>query len=258
VTTRGEGASAKLVWLDLDAPSDAEGTGWAEIARTGDTRGACGPSFSHDGSTIVYTSTQPHDGRMDQGPSDLRLVPYADRAGGTSTPLGGAADPAFDEYYPAFSPDDALVAFNRVPAGLSTLYNQPAVEVFVVPAAGGTATRLVANDPPGCAGRTSPGVQNSWPKWAPEAPEAGGKTYYFMIFSSIRAATAKVLDSASCPVGQSRGDTCRSQLFMTAVTRDAAGEVESFGSIYLWNQDASTNNLTPAWDVFKIPDFVPK
>jgi hypothetical protein len=52
------------------------------------------------------------------------------------------------------------------------MYDQPLGEVFILPAAGGTATRLAANDPPACTGKTSPGMTNSWPKWSPQAVTA--------------------------------------------------------------------------------------
>ena len=31
----------------------------------------------------------------------------------------------------------------------------------------------------------------------------------------------------------------------------------TFAGVYLWNQDATTTNLTPAWDEFKIPMIPP-
>jgi hypothetical protein len=110
-----------------------------------------------------------------------------------------------------------------------------------VPAAGGTATRLAANDPPACAAAPSPGINNSWPKWSPEAHQSGGKTYYWLIFSSWR-------DGA-----RAANMSPLAQLYMTAVVMDETGALQTFGAIYLWNQPATTSNHTPAWDVFQIP-----
>src|SRR5678816_1120762 len=126
--------------------------------------GAAAPNFSHDGTRIVYTSTNANqDGRMGVGTADLYTIPYADRAGGAATPVAGAADSAFAEYYPAFSPDDKLIAFNRLPQADANvtptgqpydggMYLNPAAEIWVVPSQGGTgqALRLRANDPPVC------------------------------------------------------------------------------------------------------------
>jgi hypothetical protein len=229
------GVVAKLMWFDLEATSVEAGEGFGEVARTGDTNSAAAPNWSHDGQNIVYASTDTgaEDGRMGQGNSDLMVVPYNDKQGGAATKLMGASDPAYAEYYPAYSPDDALIAFNRVPSGMS-MYIQPAAEVFVVPASGGQAVRLKANDPVACSGATSPGVQNTWPKWAPAAPAANGKTYYWLIFSSTRTTGGKA------------------QLYVTALVQNGT-TLETYPSIYLWNQEATLNNLIPAWDNFQIP-----
>ncbi|HVU53202.1 MAG TPA: hypothetical protein VHL80_21105 [Polyangia bacterium] len=260
-------ASARLAWLDLEAaPVDdgcpVEGEHFGILARNGDARGAANPTWSHDGKTIVYSSTDAgQDGRLGQGAADLYSVPYgappgpttpsvkAPRGmGGAATPLAGASEPDFDEYYPAYSPDDALVVFDRVPAG-SGMYANPAAELYFVPATGAeTATRLVANDPPACSGMTSPGVNNHWAKWAPSvAIDAGtGRKYYWLIFSSNRYGTPPVIALADKSVVQV------SQLYATAVVVDGTS-VKTYPAIYLWNQSPATLNTTPAWDPFKIP-----
>ncbi len=94
----------------------------------------------------------------------------------------GAADPSLQEYYPAFSPVDLWLLFNRIPND-AYVFSQPAAEVFVVAAGGGAPTRLAANDPPACSGMTSPGLTNSWGKWGPTALQANGSTYYWIVFS---------------------------------------------------------------------------
>ena len=100
--------------------------------------------------------------------------------------------PAATEFYPSFSPDDALVAFTRL-AGNGSSYSNPASEVYVVPFAGGTggtAVRLAANDAAACQTTlASPGLTNDWPKWSPHAVTANGKTYYWLTFSSKRIGT---------------------------------------------------------------------
>jgi hypothetical protein len=146
--------------------------------------------------------------------------------------INGASDPAFNEYYPTFAPDDHYVAFNRVANGSSS-YNNSQAEVFVVPATGGVPTRLAANDPPQCGGRTSPGVTNSWPKWAPGVEDFNGRRYYWVTFSSTRGGA-------------------NPQLYVTAVV-DNGGVLTTYPALYLWNQPAAENNHTPAWDNFSIP-----
>jgi hypothetical protein len=260
--------SVRLAWLDLEAPPvdngcPVEGKHFGILARNGDARGAANPTWSHDGATIVYSSTTAgQDGRLATGTSDLFSVPYnaAPNAsgmprgkGGDATPLPGASDVGFEEYYPAFSPDDALVVFDRVPAG-EIMYANPDAELYVVPAPGAasgsgplTPTRLAANDPPACAGMPSPGVNNHWAKWAPNAELAPGTTkrYYWLIFSSNRYGTPPV-------VADDKSVVQVSQLYVTAIVVDGA-TTQTFPAIYLWNQSTATLNTTPAWDPFKIP-----
>ncbi|APR87271.1 Hypothetical protein A7982_12620 [Minicystis rosea] len=237
LTSWGNGSSAKLAWFDLEATSSAEGTAFGFLARDQDTRGGIMPNFSHDGQTVLYISTNGStDGRPTNSDSDLYTIPYANRAGGAAKPVDGAADPAYNEYYPAYAPDDALIAYNRVGAGQNT-YDEPSAEVFVIPAGGGTPTRLAANDPIACSGRTSPGVTNSWPKWAPEAVKVGDRTFYWIAFSSKRA--------GSVP-----------QLYMTAVVTKGS-EVQTYPALYMWAQPSDEANHTPAWDVFQIPPTPP-
>ena len=241
--------------------SAALGSALGVIALDGETRSVAAPSFSHDGTKIVYTSAEAtQDGRLSMGrEADLHVVPYNERKGGAITPVAGAAQPGVAEYYPSFSADDELIAFTRVatPDG-QMLYYRPDGEVFVVPAEGGEAVRLAANDPPACSGERSPGVINSWPKWSPAVTvvppvtmELGrARTFYFLIFSSAR----KYPGSFTLPRTQySPPDTRSSQLYMTALVRYENGEMESYPALYLWNQDPKTSNLTPAWDTFKIP-----
>ena len=189
--------------------------------------------------------------------ADIMTIPYSANAGkpggagGTATAVMGASDSSYNEYYPAFSPDDTLLAFNRV--GVSDdMYFDPKAEVYVVPASGGTAQRLAANDPAACVGISSPGAQNSWPKWAPApaggvVPASDGKLYYWVTFSSIR------VKDANNPA--SGGGSPKAQLYIAGVSVDPqnGNAITTYPAVYLWNQDPTYNNLIPAWDNFTIP-----
>ena len=244
---RGVPAFSKAHWAPGDRTVLLSDTGtihWVklesnetgELLRTGDERFATVPTWSHDGEHIVYTSAAGlTDGRPEHGPMDLRVIPYAAGLGGVSTKLSGAAEDTYNEYYPAYSPDDAYVAFSRVPDG-QAIYDAAPAEVFVVPPAGGEATRLNANDAPACTHQVSPGLTNSWPKWSPSAQTVAGKTYYFLTFSSRRLGTP--------------------QLYVTALVDDGR-RLTSYPALYLWNQPGDEGNHTPDWEEFNIPD-VPK
>jgi hypothetical protein len=273
---------SRLAWIDLSTQAPAvlvsssgtlqsldqqqiqslmanQGKSYGFIGRNGDTRGAACPAWSHDGSTIVYVSTDAaKDGRLAQGNADLYSVPYNSNAGGSATPIQGASDPAFAEYYPSLSPDDKFVAFARAPGSENMYYNAHA-EVNIVPTSGGTAVRLSANDPVSCTHATSPGVTNSWPKWAPQAPTCGGKTYYWLIFSSTRG--GQPFNGANFKAGLLYGNEPTSQLYLTAVVNDGSGHLSTYPGVYIWNQPSASDtspgsnqsNHTPLWDVVSIP-----
>ncbi len=280
--------SDRLAWFDLETdatfpvdPTKGDvqaqrnqgitsqlGRAFGLLALEGETRSVAAPSFTHDGTRIAYTSADvTQDGRLagNNQEVDLHVVPYNDRKGGKVSAVQGAAEPHVAEYYPAFSADDALIAFTRVAKiDGAPMYYRADGEVYVVPSAGGAAHRVLGNDPPACTGQKSPGVINSWPKWSPTvtqlaatSPEFGlpARSFYWLVFSSARAYDGQF----ELPKTQySPPDTRSSQLYVSAVVRnEQSGEVQSYPAVYLWNQDPSTSNLTPAWDEFKIPEVPP-
>jgi Tol biopolymer transport system component len=248
----------RLAWLDFAAPPVTNacpqvGKHFGFIARDGDDRGAANPTWSRDGETIVYSSAPVgQDGRLEMGPSDLYQVPFNAKAGGAAVPLPFAAEPGAEEYYPAFSPDDHLIAYTRVPAG-QEMFANPSAEMWIVPhQTGAQPQRLTANDPPKCSGKMSPGVNNHWPKWSPDRATVGNQTYYWLIFSSNRYGLPPVTTTAN---GQTKTVQV-SQLYITAVVADETSISTRYPAIYLWNQPQSRLNTTPAWDNFHIPIVV--
>jgi hypothetical protein len=253
--------------------AQSKGGGWDIVHRNGDPQSAITPDWSHDGERIAYTSTDDTaDGHLDQATvADIYTVPFGAGAGGAATPVGGASDANFFEYYPDFSADDAFIAFNRVArsavGGGQQVYYRPESEIYVVPSAGGTAMRMKANDPPSCGGEASPGVYNSWPKWSPivrtgpDGQKYAGKKYYFFTFASAR----KYTQQFSVGGGQNgSGSRLASQLYLGTLVVNPDGSIDSYPALYLWNQSFITSdgsdvkplqmsNLTPAWDEFVVP-----
>lgn len=252
------------------------GNGLGFIAHDGDPYGAATPNWSHDGNTIAYVSTNAAiSGRLNQenanpgpatgatqqngnparspGLTNIFTVPFNNGLGGTATAVSGAATPTFEEFYPAFSPDDKFIAFTFVPAGQSMYANANAQIAIVNRMSPGTpATVLRANRPPACTGKTSPGVNNHWPKWSPEiqgTPDSGGGTYYFLIFSSNRL--GGVAQALPRPMGDGQQHAI-SQLYMVPVFVNEF-TIQDFPAIYLWNQPADRVNTTPAWETFTLP-----
>ena len=259
----------RLAWVDLESTATvmtngqinpAEGQAFGYLARTGDPNPAAAfPSWSHDGKTIVYASTAcpspgqvngcgTQDGRLSRGKTDLYEIPYADKLVGAATAVGGAATTAMEEYYPAYSPDDRMIAFTAVPSG-QEMYANPTAELYVVRRnSTATATKLRGNTPPACTNKLSPGINNHWPKWSPSSVNVGGSTYYWIIFSSNRYGLPPVTTSFN---GASKTVEL-SQLYITAVVVDEL-TITTYPAIYLWNQPQNRLNTTPAWEHFNIP-----
>lgn len=249
-----------------------KGTDWDVISRTGDSNYPVLADWNHAGDRIVYTSTDvPQDGRVGGATVvDLYSLPFSGGGGGEAVPVEGAATSDF-EYYPDYSPDDSLIAFNKVPQFATVnvredswdhVYYRPDSDIYVIPSEGGAAQKLAANTAV-CEG--TPGqLYNSWAKWAPSSASDGSRTYYFLIFSTARNSPYAL------PRGSNRTSPA-SQLYITTVIKEADGSVTSGPGIYLWNQrnlvegdgasaaitELLTNNVTPAWDQFKIPPVPP-
>src|SRR5262249_32124084 len=136
------GGAFEIIWTDLESTSTAQGTGWGIFARTGDANHPALANVSHDGKTIVYVSSADTDtaGTIVRT-GQLYTVPYGDRQGGTATALTNTHAASAREFYPAFSPDDKFIVFNRSPLVDST-YHDPNAELYVVPASGGAPTRI--------------------------------------------------------------------------------------------------------------------
>ncbi len=249
-----------------------QGTDWGVIPRNGDPNHAVMPDWSHDGKTIAYISTDaPQDGRVGTAKIvDIYTAPYDGVGDAKAVP--GASSEDFFEYYPDFAPDDSLIAFNRVPKfdtgtdkkdAYNHVYYRPDSDIYVVPTAGGEAVRLASNDPSCPSEGTAGMLYNSWAKWSPSfaMDDGSGRTFYFLIFSTSR----------NSPFALNRGNartSPASQLYMATIVKNADGSIESYPAIYLWNQNnlvdaegnltaLGTNNVTPAWDEFKIPPVPP-
>jgi len=198
---------------------------YKQLEVTGDPDYQALPSWSPNGETVVYVSSpKVVNGRTDDEACDIYSVPYNDGDGGTATPFPGASDPAIQEYYPDISPDDEWLAFNRCSGDT---YAAPDAEIFVMSMQGGSAHRIVGNDPPTILGETSPGLTNSWPKWAPEYVTSGDDTWLFLAFSSTR-------------------HFGMAQVWVSLV-RVNGGQLTSYPALHLPGQDTTTDNHTPVW-----------
>ena len=257
-------SKTEIVWTNLQAADGdlTPGKWWGVLQRNGDPGWAGSMTWSHDGQTVYYTSSPFSDSGVNSQAfsatqpavyMDLYSVPYAGGKGGTATPLPGASEANYFEYYPVVSPDDKLLAFNRTPnekkpdGTWRSSTRDPKAEVMVMPLGGGTQPiTLKANQPAACAVAMkpelqSPGITNSWPKWAPSAGADNGKKYYWLVFSSDRQ-----LDPAKR----------HAQLYLAAIVTKVNGNQETIEANYpafsMSAQDKEDSNFIPAWDVFDL------
>jgi mono/diheme cytochrome c family protein len=292
-TSQGKPLSEKLIWMNLattapippaygglnggmDAALQASrnagvissrGSAWDYVTVTGETFPAnILPNWSKDGKILVYTAAQgSQNGGLDKTrwvEADLHYVPFDklpdNTYGGQAAAVPGASDPGVMEYYPAWSPDHLMIAYNRVEDRTLPGYYNRFAEINIVNDKG-QRIRLAANDPVACSGDKSPGIFNSWPRWAPNVKKADQKDFFFVVFSSARKYPNPVNLG---PNPNNPGiPQIPSQLYIAAVVRDASGAITTYPAIYLWNQayeqqpGATTidpafrgsNNLTPAW-----------
>lgn len=84
---------------------------------------------------------------------DLYKIPFNEGKGGVAEPLAGASGNGKSNFFAQYSPDGKWIVFCKA---ASFMLLQPDSELFIIPAAGGTARRLRAN--------TS--LMNSWHSWS--------------------------------------------------------------------------------------------
>jgi len=142
------------------------------------------PAWSPDGKYIVFARTKAADLRHTRGRGlrpltkeecydlvrdgslfqyDLYRVPFNEGAGGTPEPLEGASHNGRSNYFPRYSSDGRWIVFCRA---RTYMLLQPDSELYIIPAAGGTARRL----------RCNTARMNSWHSFSPN-----GK---WMVFAS--------------------------------------------------------------------------
>jgi hypothetical protein len=212
------------------------------------------PDWSADGNAIVYM-------RPGLPPSTLQTpmngaIEMVTRANGAwSAPTTVVARAAGkNHYYPAFSPDNALIVYDEstCPTGTNSDHNcdadsDPSAKLSIIKAAaGGTSIALASANAGGKRDGATTDLANSFPKWSPflyHNKRAG--RLFWLTFSSTRNYGLRPppvpFDTSHNPKG--------SLIWMTAIDPDAAlsGTDPSFPAFALPFQDTQTSNHIAQW-----------
>lgn len=213
------------------------------------------PDWSADGNSIVYMRPGLPPSTL-QTPMNGAIEMVARGSGASwSAPTTVVARVAGkNRYYPAFSPDNALIVFDEstCPAGTSSDHDcdadsDPSAKLFIVKvAAGGTSTALASANAGGKLDGATTDLTNSFPKWSPFAyhNKRAGRLFW-LTFSSTRNYGLRPppvpFDTSHNPKG--------SLIWMTAIDPDAAlsGTDPSFPAFALPFQDTQTSNHIAQW-----------
>jgi hypothetical protein len=216
------------------------------------------PDWSADGTRIVYVRQGlPYEqGVNNQRFYMGRIDMVTDQGGGTfgapTTIVPAVAGK--NHYYPSFSPDGRLLAFNEstCPSGSAHVDcnadSDPTATVFVTTPDPSNTPVLLARANAG--GKTDAGataLRNSWPKWAPfefQRTQTPGSRVMWLTFSSSRRYGLR-----TPPPGTSPEATTGALLWMVAIDPDLAaqGQDPSYAAFCLPFQDVTTSNHIAQW-----------
>jgi len=164
---------------------------------------------------------------------DIYTVPYNNHQGGAATALQGASDPNYHEFYPVYSPNDTLLAFNRTDNA-----RPPARTTSRTPSSSSSAEKAA---PRSASRERSADVHDAQiarphervAALAPQSQASGTLNYYWMIFSSKRRPATGL----------------NPQLYVAAIVTKIVNNVETlyadYPAVYVLAQDPSRTTTRP-------------
>lgn len=214
------------------------------LVQGGDLGQQAFPSWSKDGSTVVYaSSSNVGNGFAATVATSLYTVPFNGGQGGKAQAVVGADDPGIFHYYPTFTMDGKYIVYNRADnaagACASTggsggpsssgdgTYDNCHAELWMIAATGGNPIRLdFANE-------SLEPLTNSWPTLGIVPGQ-----YHWMAFSSRR--NYGFLHTGAPP---------SPQIYIAAIDplKIAAGEDPSFAALWLPGQDMGAGCHIARW-----------
>jgi hypothetical protein len=209
------------------------------------------PDWSPDGAHIAFTKVGNRTSSSSLAQHVYRgaIEVVTDQGGGNwSTPqVLVPSEPLKNRYYPTYSPDGSLVAFNEstctdgVENAACDAYDDPTAMVWVVSATPGTPPIAMARaNAPGPRDFGETALKNSYPKWAP---------FVFQRTDEIGSKLLWITFSSSRSYGLRAPPADGTLLWMAAVDPDqvGAGLDPSYPAFVLPFQDLATSNHTAQW-----------
>ena len=262
------------------------------------------PDWSPDGKNVVYVLPNVvaswdqggglfgggGGGRMDDDEmfgGSLWTIPYNGN-GAFGTPALFLQSNGENNFYPSYSPDGTIIAFDRAPASTAvsaidgcsntnaagalcpnSSFSNPAARLVVTSASKGGKVIDLTNAN-GSSTSAPQNLSNSWPRWSPFVQTYESNKLLWIAFSSTRDYGVRVRnhltgmyqcyppDSFQNPGGQHHGTfdaLCQQpKLWMAAINlSDVAGTDPSYPAFYLPFQDITTHNHTPQWTQEVVP-----
>ena len=198
------------------------------------------PDWSPDGKQITYAQEKTALPFPISTPgtsmSSISVMAYDGATAGAAQTLV-PTDGVVNNYYPAYSPDQNWIAFNRSPGSHSSYANDAPDQdsgvpgdgqLWVVSSSGGQPLQLT---------NATANYACSWAKWTPSTLQYYGGTIAFVTFTT------------EAPYGLRLAKGQQAQLFMAAFDGAiaASGQDGSFPAIWLPFQDISSGNRIAQW-----------
>ena len=232
-----------------------------EIGGTVNANAADHPDWSPDGNKIVFTKIGKSSGEVTLQRMHRGAIQMVTRTGSIWSAAATLVPAVTGEnrFYPAFSPDSQIIAFNRsiCPNGdendkSCNADGDPSAKVYTIPTAGGSPVELARLNGGGKEDGGQTNLTNSFPKWCPfEFHRTGelGSRLMWITFSSSRA-YGLYGPPGQHGAGSGDGDALTGKLvWMAGIDPDAAlrGEDSSFTAFVLPYQGFETSNHIAQW-----------
>ncbi len=118
---------------------------------------------------------------------DLYRIPFNNGRGGKAEPLEGASGNGLSNYFAKYSPDGKWIVFCQAE---SFMLLQPDSQLYIIPAEGGEARRLICNT----------GRMNSWHTWSPNSKWLVFSSKEFSAYTQLMIAHIDEAGNDSPPV----------------------------------------------------------